>query len=154
MHLGTVSTHATVHWLHVWHGPKLFAIFRFSACQGGPILIMTKFVVWPNGLYGSIIMWCLPWYHGPGRCINPFLQNDTFWRVWKRSLLKTLWEKEKLLVQAISPFHTLYSTLSKTEIIIFVTFNLSSANAFNLDQSKILSIGKGLSPFCQSMAHF
>ena len=38
----------------------------------------------------------------------------------------------------------MFSTLSKTEIIIFVTFNLSSANAFNLDQSKTLSSGNGL----------
>ena len=62
----------------------------------------------------------------------------------KRSLLKTLWEKEKLLVQAISPFPTVFSTLSKTEIIIFVTFNVWSANAFNLVWSKILSCGNGL----------
>ena len=47
-------------------------------------------------------------------------------------------EKEKLLVQAISPFPTMFSTLSKTELIIFVTFKLSSANAFNLVWSKIL----------------
>ena len=58
--------------------------------------------------------------------------------------MKTLWEKEKLLVQAISPFPTMFSTLSKTEIIIFVTFNLLSANAFNLVWSKILSRGNGL----------
>ena len=52
---------------------------------------------------------------------------------------KTLWEKEKLLVQAISPFPTMFSTLSKQEIIIFVTSNVLSANAFNLVRSKILS---------------
>ena len=38
----------------------------------------------------------------------------------------------------------MFSTLSKTEIIIFVTFNLSSANAFNLVWSKIVSRGNGL----------
>ena len=69
--------------------------------------------------------------------LNPFPHNDTFWRVWERSLLKTLWEKEKLLVQAISPFPTMFSTLSKTEIIL-VTFNFLSASAFNSDRSKIL----------------
>ena len=37
-------------------------------------------------------------------------------------------EKEKLLVQAISPFPTMFSTQSKAEAIIFGTFNLSSAN--------------------------
>ena len=32
-------------------------------------------------------------------------------------------------------------------MIILTTFKLSSANAFNLDQSKILSLGKGLHAF-------
>ena len=31
-----------------------------------------------------------------------------------------------------------------TEIIILVAFDMSSANALNLDQAKILSFGKGL----------
>ena len=35
-------------------------------------------------------------------------------------------------------------TLSRIEIIIFVTFNLPSANAFNLVCSKILLCGNGL----------
>ena len=39
----------------------------------------------------------------------------------KRVFLKTLWEKEKVLIQALSPLPTMFSTLSKTEIIIFVT---------------------------------
>ena len=38
----------------------------------------------------------------------------------------------------------MFSTLSKTEIIISATRNLSSANAFNLDQAKNLSFGKEL----------
>ena len=29
---------------------------------------------------------------------NPFAHNDTFWRHWETSLLKTLWVKEKLLL--------------------------------------------------------
>ena len=37
----------------------------------------------------------------------------------------------------------MFSTLH-TEIIIFATFNMSSANAFNLVWSKILSCGNGL----------
>ena len=39
----------------------------------------------------------------------------------------------------------MFYTLSKAEIRIFVTFNLLSANAFNLVWSKILSCGNGLS---------
>ena len=30
--------------------------------------------------------------------VNPFPHKDTFWSPWETSLLKTLWEKEKLLV--------------------------------------------------------
>ena len=45
---------------------------------------------------------------------------------------------------AFSPFPTMFSTLSRTKIMIVATFNLSSANAFNLDQSRILSFGKEL----------
>ena len=56
----------------------------------------------------------------------------------KEAFSKHCGEKEKLLVQAIC------STPSKTEITIFVTFNLSSANDFNLVWSKILSCGNGL----------
>ena len=41
-----------------------------------------------------------------------------------------------------SPFPTMFSTLSKTNINFSVTFILSSAKAFNLDQSEILSFGK------------
>ena len=45
--------------------------------------------------------------------------------------LKTLWEKEKMLVTSI--------------------FSFSSAKAFNLDQTKILPFGKGLKKFKQTM---
>ena len=38
-------------------------------------------------------------------------------------------------------FPTLFSTLSKTEIVILATFNLLSANALNLVVSKILFFG-------------
>ena len=57
----------------------------------------------------------------------------TFKDTKKRSLLKTLWEKEKTQV-------------SQTNFNFSAKFNLSSANAFNLDQSKYLSSGKELNP--------
>ena len=37
-------------------------------------------------------------------CTNSFPHSDTFWRPWETSLLKTLWEKEKLLVTSIFSF--------------------------------------------------
>ena len=45
---------------------------------------------------------------------------------------------------AFFPFPTMFSTLSGTEIIISAAFNLPSANALNLVQSKKLSFGKEL----------
>ena len=39
----------------------------------------------------------------------------------------------------------MFSSLSRTNFAIWITFNLSSANALNLDWSKILSFGTGLS---------
>ena len=57
---------------------------------------------------------------------------------------ETLWEKEKLLVQAISTFLTMFSPLSKTEIIIFVTFNLLSAEMLSiLFGPKFCHVGMG-----------
>ena len=48
-------------------------------------------------------------------------------------------ENEKL---AFSPFPTLFSTLPEINFNFSAKFNLSSANAFNLDQSKNFSFGK------------
>ena len=46
--------------------------------------------------------------------------------------------------QHFSPFPTMFSILSKTNLNFWVIFILSSAKALNLDQSKILSFGKEL----------
>ena len=48
-----------------------------------------------------------------------------------------------MLVPAFSPFPTVFSTVSRTEIMILTSI-LSSANAFNMDQAEILSFGKEL----------
>ena len=44
-----------------------------------------------------------------------------------------------MLVTSIFSFSHNFSTLSKTEIIIYVTFILLSANAFNLEVKLLLS---------------
>ena len=51
---------------------------------------------------------------------------------------------EKIVGKGFSAFPTMFSTVSKTEMIISITFNLSPANAFNLVQFKILSCGNRL----------
>ena len=45
----------------------------------------------PN--FGLMSKWSISKQH-----FNPFPHNDTFWRPWETSHLKTLWEKEKLPV--------------------------------------------------------
>ena len=35
------------------------------------------------------------------RSINPLSHNDDFWRTGRKSILKTLWEKKKMLVNSI-----------------------------------------------------
>ena len=49
-----------------------------------------------------------------------------------------------MLVSSISLFPTMFSSLRKANFNSLVTFILSSANAFNLDLSKILAFGKEL----------
>ena len=62
----------------------------------------------------------------------------------KEAFSKHCGKRRKCWLPAFSPFPTLFSTLSKIEIIIYVTIILLSANAFNLDKVKSLSSGNGL----------
>ena len=50
----------------------------------------------------------------------------------------------------------MFYILSQTNFAIWITFNLLSANAFNLDRSLVLSFGKGLHPLPQNcqVEHF
>ena len=66
----------------------------------------------------------------------------------KNRLMKTLWDKEKMLVTSIFSFpHISYP--SQNIFIFSVTFILLSANASNLDQSNILLFGNELN--CQKI---
>ena len=62
----------------------------------------------------------------------------------KEILSKHCGKRRKCWKPAFSPILTIFSTLSKTKIIIYVTFILSSANTFNLDKVKFLSSEKGI----------
>ena len=66
---------------------------------------------------------------------------------YKEMLLKTLLERRKCRKPPFSPFPTMFSTHHKTNFTFLNTCNFLSANAFNLDQSKILSFGNGLKCF-------
>ena len=69
----------------------------------------------------------------------------TFHDLEKEAYIKTLWQKEKMLVTSISP-PTMFSNLSRINFIFWATFILSSANSMKLDQPKILLCGNDLIP--------
>ena len=82
------------------------------------------------------ILFCVP------VCFNPFPHNDTFWRPWETGLLKTLWEKEKLLITSNFSF-TQSVCYPFREVSVFSSNStVSSADCFNLDQSKICHLVK------------
>ena len=62
----------------------------------------------------------------------------------KQSIENIVGKGKKMLVIAFPPFRTMFSTLSKTKIIILATSYLSSANALNLLKSKKLLFGNRL----------
>ena len=51
------------------------------------------------------------------------------------------------------PLFPVFSTLSKREIVTLASFDLSSANVFNLVRSKIVPFGKGLNSFPFNQFH-
>ena len=74
-----------------------------------------------------------------------FTQNQEFEWSWERSLMKSLQEKEKMLVTSIFTIsHYLFFLLLLKNSIISDSFYLLSANVFHLDWVKILLFGKEL----------
>ena len=61
---------------------------------------------------------------------NPFPHSNTFWHLWETMLLKTLWEKEKLLVTSnfsfthsvFYPFRELSAIFIKFKIVVYRLF--------------------------------
>ena len=83
---------------------------------------------------------------------NPFPNKPWFLRVCSTSLLKTLWEKEKLLATSNFSFsHSVFYSFG--EFLPFSSnMKLTSANSFNLEKSKICCLGKGWLIVCQNKA--
>ena len=89
----------------------------------------------------SVLKWCMLLTElKVSAKFNPFPNKPWFSCVCSTSLLKTLWEKEKLLVRAISPFPTAFSTLST----IFSYFKIVVSKLFQFGRVQNLSFGKGL----------
>ena len=71
------------------------------------------------------------------RHINPFANNTWFLRVCSTSLLKTLWEKEKMLVTSNFSFSHSFSTSLENIPPFLSNLKLSSVNSFNLEEFNI-----------------
>ena len=75
---------------------------------------------------------------------NPFPNKPWFLRVCSRSLLKTLWEKEKLLVTSIFSFsHTVFYPFGGLSTI-FIKYDIVVCKLFQFGRVEKLSFGKGL----------
>ena len=75
--------------------------------------------------------------------LNPFPNKPWFLRVCSISLLKTMWEKEKLLVTSnFSFFHRVFYPFRELSAISS-HLKLSYANSLNLEEFKICRLEKG-----------
>ena len=84
------------------------------------------------------------WWNPALVFINPFPNKPWFLRVYSTSLLKTLWEKEKLLVA--SNFSFSHSVLCPFEELsaVFFKFEIVVCKLFQFGRVYNLSFGKGL----------
>ena len=74
---------------------------------------------------------------------NPFLNKPWFVRVCSISLLKRLWEKEKLLVtDNFYFFHSVFYPSGELPTN-FIEFEMVVCKLFELEESKICRLGKG-----------
>ena len=79
---------------------------------------------------------------------NPFPNKPWFLRVCITRLLKTLWEKEKLLVTSNFSFsHSVFHTLEELSSI-FIKFEIVVCNLFQFGRVQNMSFGKGLIRLC------
>ena len=77
--------------------------------------------------------------------VNPFPNKPWFLRVCSTSPLKTLWEKEKLLVTSNFSFsHSVFYSFRKLSAI-FIKFEFVVCRLFQFGRVLNLSFGKGLS---------
>ena len=76
--------------------------------------------------------------------LNPFPNKPWFLRVCSTSLLKTLWEKEKLLVTSKFSFsHNVFYTFGKLSYL-FIKFEIVVWKLFHIRRVQNLLFGKGL----------
>ena len=78
----------------------------------------------------------------PSFRLNPFPNKPWFLRVCSISLLKTLWEKEKLLVTSNFSFSQCVSTFLDNFFSFSSNLKLLSANCMSFEEFKICCLGK------------
>ena len=100
-------------WLFLIHG---FQHYFISVAANSAFFCQFLLPVLKNRFFFQKQNHCLTLYQTTK--FNPLLHKYSFWCINNRQLLKTLWEKEKLLVRAISPFPTMFSTQSDNFIFI------------------------------------
>ena len=87
----------------------------------------------PTCIIVSIVIWDIFYFEGflhRVKTLNPLPQMSEFQLPWKRLLLKTVWEKEKMLATIIFSFIHNVFILLKTNTIILGTYQLLYATFF------------------------
>ena len=98
-----------------------YKILWENACNQYFLLFLQCFQM-PSSLLASefspfLTMFSNAFFLGP---FNPFPLKNTFWRPWETNLLKTLWEKEKLLVTSNFSFsHSVFYLFGQLSFIFF-----------------------------------
>ena len=86
------------------------------------------------------------YHHCKSRWLNPFPNKPCFLRVCSTSLMKTLWEKEKLLVTSnFSISHSVFYLFGEV-FAIFIKFEIVVCKLFHFGTVKKLLFGKGFNP--------
>ena len=85
--------------------------------------------------------------------LKPFPNKPLILHVCSASLLKTLCEKEKLLVTSNFSFSQYFLPFQRTFHRFLSNSKLSSANSFSLEESKICRLGRSYVPFSPRMAN-
>ena len=80
----------------------------------------------------------------PHQCLNPYHTMTIFDALEEKAFWKHCGKRRKCWLPAFSSLPAMFSILWMTTLMFSVTFNFSSANAFNLGKPKILPSGKGL----------
>ena len=136
----------------LWEKEKLLTMsyFFFSCCVFSNLRLLSVYSLWVwevnNLLFGKGLSTTKKENFPSGwiqngfilNLFNPFPHNDTFWSPLEASLLKTLWEKEKLLVTSnfsftysvFYPFREVSAIFIKVKIVVYKLFQFGPVYNF------------------------